>query len=136
MKILFRDQRHKNDFYSMLKRMAKIDGYHLAVAYLAAYAYIPPNSIFNFATDRIRHECIYEPWQTSASVKTTRLAFNLWNGWAYEEDSPPEDRRFSIYYAVDNIFCNTECMPYFYQAIQLRFRAELFAETLLEEFDA
>ncbi len=46
--------------------------------------------------------------------------FNLWNGWAYDEDDL--DKRIpSIDYAVDNIFCEAEYAPYFYEAIRIRF---------------
>jgi len=78
--------------------------------------------------DVIIFEGLNKPFQTSTSLKTTRLAFNLWNGTVYDSD-PPEtyinkdgEKEYvpSKYYAPDNIF-NCTYTPYYMEALKMRF---------------
>ena len=73
-------------------------------------------------------EGLSKPFQTHTSLKTTRLAFNLWNGTVYDSD-PPEtyinkdgEKEYvpSKYYAPDNIF-NCTYAPYYFEALKMRF---------------
>ena len=120
--IKFQNPAHRERFYVLLDRMASTDCYHVSAAYLMALANLVPDDVFDFANDKIRQSGLFAAWQTSSSMKATRLMFNLWNGWAYEEtltsDTSPTP---SVAYAVDNIFCNLEYAPYFWEAVRLRF---------------
>lgn len=119
--IKFRDTRHRDQFIVLIKRMGNQDCYHQSIAYLMSLADMVPEDVYDFDLHHIKHDGIFAAWQTSSSRRATRLMYNLWNGWAYDEDNP--DKRIpSIDYAVDNIFCNYEFAPYFYEAIRIRFK--------------
>ena len=126
--ILFRDKRHEELFYSLIKKMKRKDCYHGSAAYLlcldeAIREHV--NRVFDFDEDMIKPDCIFEPWQTGTSKKTTRLLFNLWNGRntdgaTYEDTDGYEQDLPSKYYTPDEIFsCNYA--PYYVQAMKLRF---------------
>ena len=68
--------------------------------------------IFDFEQDRIKPDGLHEGWQTGGTVRITRLAFNLWNG--YTEQG--EERMSTPYEMFDCSFA-----PYFYEAIKLRY---------------
>ena len=116
----FKDKDHEQRYYELLAKMKRDDPYHKSAAYLMALAELVPGDVFDFQEDCIRHEGVDAGWQTSSSRKATRLMFNLWNGWACEEDDL-EDPKPSAHYAVDNIFSNYEYAPYFYEAVRIRF---------------
>ena len=100
--------------------MKSQDAYHKSAAYLMALAHSVPNDVFDFEDDCIRHEGLYKGWQTGSSRKATRLMFSLWNG-CYEDHAADEPKETSAYYTVDEIFCNYEYAPYFYEAVRIRF---------------
>lgn len=124
----FIDAEHAAFFDKFCGEMKRSDEYHEAVAYLFALDRVCREHIedlFNFDEDCIVLEGLRKGWQTGTSVKTTRLAFNLWNGHCsdgqkgkdkdgYEVDLP------SRYYAVDEIFCCSYA-PYYWEAIKLRY---------------
>ena len=116
----FRDEDHELKFHKVLSRMKNQDVYHLAAAYLIALAKLVPDDVFDFEQDRIRPSGVFGSWQTSSSIRATRLMFNLWSGWAYDED-PETNRMPSTRYSVDEIFCDSEYGPYFYEAVKIRF---------------
>lgn len=62
--------------------------------------------------DCIRPEGLHEGWQTGGTVRLTRLAFNLWNGYAEQGDE-----RMSTPYEIFD--CGYA--PYFYEAIKMRY---------------
>ena len=71
---------------------AYLDGYHLSLAYLLTLDTVLRDHIgalYDVKKDVIIFEGLNKPFQTSTSSKTTRLAFNLWNGTVYDSD-PPE----------------------------------------------
>ena len=93
--IRFESQEHENFFYSMLRKTGNTDSYHQAFFYC-----------------HIRPEGLHEGWQTGGSIRLTRLAFNLWNGYTenrYERLSTPYEI-FDCGYA-----------PYFFEAIRLKY---------------
>lgn len=116
----FYDEEHENAFYSLLDRMnaADRDVYRQALAYLLTLDTVCSEHIdqmYDFAERCIIPDCLTEGWQTGTSIKTTRLAFNLFNGglgWCDEEDkclvTPAE------------LFC-CEYAPYYWEAIKLRY---------------
>lgn len=128
MNIFFFNDEHKATFYGLLSRMQSDDCYHQSLAYLMTLDSVCRehlNDLFNIEEDLIKRKGLYCSWQTGTSKKTTRLAFNLWNGChadgetykckdGYETDLP------SRYYAVDEIF-NCSYAPYYWQAIKLRY---------------
>ena len=116
----FKNTDHKERYEKILARMKKQDPYHKSAAYLMALAELVPSDVFDFENDFIRHEGLYKAWQTGSSRKATRLMFNLWNG-CYEDKAADKPEETSYYYAVDEIFCNHEYAPYFYEAIRIRF---------------
>lgn len=115
----FQNEAHEKRYYDILNRMKTRDCYHKSAAYLMALRIMCPEDIFDFDEDIILHSGLHEPWQTHSTRKATRLMFNLWNGWVRDEGN--FDVPVSPYYAVDEIFCNAEWAPYFYEAIRIRF---------------
>ena len=128
MNINFLDDRHEILYNTLCDRMKKQDRYHLAMAYLLALDselrkhYL---DVFDFENDGIKINALNKAWQTGTSKKTTRLAFNLWNGCStdgetytdkggYERDLP------SSYYTPEQIFCSVYA-AFYWQAIKIRF---------------
>lgn len=112
----FEDKYHEQRYYKLLSRMKKNDCYHKAAVYLMALADLVPEDVFDFDADRVKHDGVFKGWQTSSTVKTTRLMYNLWNGWAYDEDNPDVvSRDYSVYFLFDNY----QYAPYFYEAIRI-----------------
>lgn len=109
MNIKFYDIQHEEQFVDVINRMNCIDCYHLAVAYLITLDTVCRqhiNQLYNFNEQCIMAEGLNESWQTSTSRKTTKLAFNLWNGYC----NVSVDEIFSCSYA-----------PYYFESIKLRF---------------
>lgn len=117
--MIFQNEVHEQRYFETLKKMSRIDPYHQAVAYLIALADLPANDVFDFKEDGIKIEGLQASWQTSSSLKATRLMFNLWNGCTRDTAVPEAD--VSAHYAVDEIFSNAEYAPFFYEAIKIRF---------------
>lgn len=128
MNIFFFNEEHKAAFYGMLSRMQSADDcYHQSLAYLLTLDSVCKEHIddcFDYKNDLIKIEALAQPWQTGTSKKTTRLAYNLWNG-CYDDGEKYTDKDGytvplpSQYYTVDEIF-NCSYAPYYWQAVQLR----------------
>ena len=101
-----------------MERMKRNDPYHRSAAYLMALANLVPQDVFDFEKDCIIREGLQEGWQTSSSIKATRLMFNLWNCCTEDSSDSPNSSR---YFAVDEIFYNYEYAPFFYEAIRIRY---------------
>lgn len=114
--IIFRDEEHKNGYERFCAMFGEdIDEYRLAVAYLLSLnedCRRHYKDIFDFEEQVIKPEGLTENWQTSTSAKTTRLMFNLWNGYQ-SEDEPS-------CYTPEHLFACSYA-PYFWQAIKLRY---------------
>lgn len=128
MEIRFYDEEHRNKFYGLLSLMCSNDCYHQSLAYLLTLDDVCREHIddcFDFDRDLIKIEALAQPWQTGTSTKTTRLAYNLWNG-CYDDGEKYTDKDGytvplpSQYYTVDKIFCCSHA-PYYWQAIRLRY---------------
>lgn len=120
----FIDQEHKQ-FYEHAKEKfaARWDVYYDSFFYVIGVNSDTRNHIkdlFNFEDPGIKIEGLHTGFQTSASAKVTRLAFNLWNGTVYDSPEDSEQGKVSVYYAVDNIFC-CGYAPYFWEGIKLRY---------------
>ncbi len=127
--IKFYDIEHKKSFESILEKMHSKDCYHMSFAYLITLDTVCRkhiNDLFDFTEDCIQLTALEQLWQTSTSRKTTRLAFNLWNGMCsdgkeyYDDEDGYNKTLPSRYFAVDEIFACSYA-PYYYQAISLRY---------------
>ena len=111
--IYFKDYAHKELFVEVLDRMGIIkygDVYREALAYLITLNVVCRqhiDSIYRFDDECINSKCVNASWQTSSSLRTTLLAFNLFNGYF---DLCPENLR--CYITPDNIFC-CDYAPYY-----------------------
>ena len=87
--IRFESQEHENFFYSMLRKTGNTDSYHQAFFYCVGISDTTRRNlerIFDFTKRHSRPEVLPEGWQTGGSIRLTRLAFNLWNGYAEKGD--------------------------------------------------
>lgn len=116
--MLFFDNQHREAYNEICGRMKRLDCYHLSMAYLLALDVVlrkHVEAVYNFDEDCIKLEGLHKGFQTGSSLRTTRLAFNLWNGYCGEGEEQ------SKYYSSAEIFCNSTYAPYYWQAIQIRF---------------
>lgn len=130
--MVYRNEKHQKDYESILSRMNINDCYHRSLAYLLAldtvlFEHI--ETLYDFQEDGIKLEGLHKGFQTGTSKKTTRLAFNLWNGCAdegetYVDRDGYESSLPSIYYSPEQIFNCTTYAPYYWQAVQLRFEMD------------
>ena len=120
--MIFYDDEHKQAFDRFLNRMQSSDCFHKSAAYLLALPNVRDhaNSVFDFEADAIKPDAIGAAWQTDTSRKTTRLLFNLWNGFYYDDE---EQDGTAAYYVPDAIFCAGEYREFYFEAIRLRFEA-------------
>lgn len=86
-------------------------------------------AVFDFQEDGIKLEGLHKGFQTGTSMKTTRLAFNLWNGCCddgetYKDKDGYEMSLLSRSYTTEQIFSCVGYAPYYWQAIQIRFEME------------
>lgn len=113
--IKFASKEHENFFFSMLAKCGNSDSYHRAFFYcvgISDTARRNVSRIFNFKKDCINPDGLHEGWQTGGTVRLTRLAFNLWNGYVEER----EERLSTPYEIFDCGYA-----PYFYEAIRQRY---------------
>lgn len=110
---------HEQKYEALVKRMgAEKDVYRKALAYLitadkACSKHI--EQIYDFDDRCIKSDCLADGWQTDTSLKTCRLAFNLYNGglgWCDDEDR-------CLVTPAEIFSC---CLaPYYWEAIKLRY---------------
>ena len=113
--IRFASKEHENFFFTMLHKCGNTDCYHRAFFYCVGISDTARNNVgrmFDFKQDCIRPEGLHEGWQTGGTVRLTRLAFNLWNGYTEQGDE-----RMSTPYEIFD--CGYA--PYFYEAIKMRY---------------
>ena len=127
--MIFYDEQHETTYNYICSRMKYLDCYHRSLAYLLALDTVLREHIedvFDFQEDGIKRDGLHKGFQTGTSMKTTRLAFNLWNGCCddgelYTDKNGYETELPSRYYTPENIFCCKDYAPYYWQAIKLRF---------------
>lgn len=113
--IKFASKEHENFFFSMLAKCGNTDSYHRAFFYCVGISDTARRNvgrIFDFKKDCINPDGLHEGWQTGGTVRLTRLAFNLWNGYVEER----EERLSTPYEIFDCGYA-----PYFYEAIRQRY---------------
>lgn len=133
--MIFYDEEHEELFNKLCKKMPYLDGYHLSLAYLLTMDNVLRehiSALYDVRKDVIIFEGLNKPFQTHTSKKTTRLAFNLWDGSVYDSDPPEtyineDDEKAYVpskYYAPDSIF-NCTYAPYYFEAIKMRFEISM-----------
>lgn len=113
--IRFSSKEHKHFFYAMLAKSGNMDVCHQAFFYAIGISPDTRRSIhrvFDINHDCINFDSLHEGWQTGESIRVTRLAFNLWNGYTQEgkEALSTPYELFDCGYA-----------PYFFEAVRLRY---------------
>ena len=115
--MIFYDEAHETSYNDICSKMKHLDCYHRSLAYLLALDTVLREhieAVFDFQEDGIKRDGLNKGFQTGTSMKTTRLAFNLWNGCyddgeAYIGKDGYETELPSSYYTPDQIFC---CKPH------------------------
>lgn len=125
--IVFESAEHKQFFYENMEKVRKKDVYHQALIYtlgIDSSCREHIHNIYDFATRRVKPECIKEGWQTSGSLRVTRLAMNLFSNFCPTILLPELDDEERLLecrqYGVEEIF-SCGYAPYFWQAIILRY---------------
>ena len=116
--IQFRDGEHRAAYDELMQRMAvaEWDANRVAFAYLVTLDSVCCDHIrdlYDFEDGCIRSDALAAAWQTGTSLKTTRLAFNLFTdstAWTDEPERLSPAELFSCDYA-----------SYYWKAIQIRF---------------
>lgn len=118
----FAGKEHEDSFSRFAARMKSLDVYHLSAAYLLGLDKVlreHASDVFDFEDDSIIIDGLHKGFQTSSSSRTTRLLFNLWNGYAGDEEDKSDN---PCEYSVATVFgYGSEYEPYYWQAIKLRF---------------
>ena len=103
----FKDNLHEQFYKEKISQLSSIDTYIKSLIYLLSSnketrKYF--DEIYDIKNNQINIECLKRPWQTSTSINTCRLAFNLFgditNG-IIEEGT-------SYLYTVTSIFKNLD----------------------------
>lgn len=125
-KIVFISEAHEKFYYEKLEEVRRKDVYHKSLCYclgINSEARENINNIYDFNTGCVNTECLQEPWQTSASMKVIRMAFNLYcnNTPSVDDYSDAEEQiKECRQYTVEELF-SCAYAPFFWQAIQLRY---------------
>lgn len=118
----FIDKSHEIFFKEKFQLISTKDCYTESLIYILG---ICPDTRENFDTlfdiknEEINISGLEKAWQTSTSLKVTRLAFNLFNDCIYDSDQDFKEQKISTKYTPSEIFC-CNYARFFYQGIQLR----------------
>lgn len=123
----FIDNEHKKFFFNKLKAVkeqGKIDVYYKSLIYTLSICKTTRehfNEIFDLNNGEVNINSIQKGWQTSTSLKVTRMALNLWNpSIVYDSETDIENEQASSHYAPSEIFCCSYA-PYFWEGIKIRY---------------
>ena len=128
MDLLFRDEDHKKNYETLLQVTKRKTPRSLAVVYLIALdqrCFEHCRDLYDFYEDRIITDGLHCRWQWKDSKITTRLAFNLYDGYctngekyvgsdAFEDFLPTRD--YTPYWLF-----RTKNAPYYVEAIKIAF---------------
>lgn len=128
MSIKFKDKEHEKNYNFILGMMPYSNLERKALAYLFALdtvCFEHIRDLYDFSDNRIMLSGLDKGWHTGTSRRTTRLAFNLYNGWCtdgetYIGSDGFEEMLPSGYYSPVNLFC-CEYAEYYVEAIKIRF---------------
>ena len=126
--MLFKNKDHEVNYNSLLQEIKRITPNHQAVAYLLALeplCFEHCHDLYDFYGGHTIPEGLDKAWHTSASRRTTRLAFNLFNGHfsdgeTYIGSDGLEEMLPSRFY-TPSAFFGCEDAPYYVEAIKIRF---------------
>lgn len=122
----FKNKQHEENYNRFLSLSHSKDSYHKALFYLLALddsLVNNINSLYSFQEDEIIFEGLDKAFQTSGSLRVTRLAINLFSSVTFSGQYINEDEGYkddAKNYAPDNIF-NDANIFYFFEALLLRF---------------
>ncbi len=123
----FIDNEHKKFFFDkweQAKEQGKTDVYYKSLIYTLSMCETTRehfNEIFNLNNGEVNLNSIQKGWQTSTSLKVTRMALNLWNhSIIYDSEADIENEQISSHYAPSEIFCCSYA-PYFWEGIKMRY---------------
>ena len=114
-KIMFKSKEHQQFYIDMMRKCRVNDTYHQAFFYVLGLTEKTRTNIkqlFNFKAGHIEFNGLKKAWQTSTTMRTCLLAFNLWNGYEAEGENTN--------YSPINLFA-CEPAPYFIEGIKLRY---------------
>lgn len=112
------DDEHRKSYNIWLEKRAKygkLDGYHASLLYLLTATEptrVNLERMYDYRAGEIEPESINDGFQTGTSIRLTRLAFNLFNGYINKEN--PVD--YSPYYLLDGTVRDLAM-----QAIEIRY---------------
>lgn len=119
--MIFLDKEHEEFYNSNIEKTKSAeDPYRKALFYtlgLTEETRRNINTLYDYKERIIRFEGLNKGWQTGTSTKVTRLAFNLFNGFAGDtggEDTKYDGSDFTPYYLFGN-----SLMPYMFEAVKL-----------------
>jgi hypothetical protein len=115
--IKFKNEAHEK-FY-MDHSHLHIDVYHKSLIYALGLLEETRNNfdkLFDAKKSVIIPAALESGWQTSGTLRTCRLAFNLWNG--YCGNNRPGDSASN--YNVDALFC-ASLAPWYWEAVKVRY---------------
>ena len=128
MEIRFKDKDHELNYLSLFQEMKKQSSAHQAVAYLLALdpiCFLHCRELYDFREGHTIPRGLDEAWHTLKSRRTTRLAFNLFDGYfsdgeTYIGSDGFEEMLPSRYYTPFNFFGCYDA-PYYVEAVRIRF---------------
>ena len=128
MDIIYKDKDHELNYNFLLQLITRITSTRKAVAYLLALeplCFEHCRELYDFHEDNTIPEGLDKAWHTSASRRTTRLAFNLYNGYfsdgeTYIGSDGFEEMLPSRFYTPYTFF-GCEDAPYYVEALKIRF---------------
>lgn len=131
--ITFKNKEHEKFYMEYLSQCRHQDVYHKALVYCLGIDRDTRNhaeQIYDFKSGNVKPECLGEGWQTSGSVKTVRMAFNLYcNGtpsiYNYNDSDTDGQLKEIRCYTVENLFC-CGYARYFWEAVKIRYPAECY----------
>lgn len=123
----FIDYEHKEFFeekMSELSKLGRMDVYYKSLTYTLSICETTRehfNKIFDINKNELNLDSIQKGWQTSTSLKVTRMALNLWNhSLVYDSEKDLEEGNISSSYVPSEVFC---CFyaPYFWEGVKIRY---------------
>ena len=121
----------------LLQEYGKENSYYKALIYTLGICETTRNNfnkICNLRTGEINIDSINAKYQTSTSLKVTRMAFSLFNGCNYDSEKDVENGKISPNYNVSDIFCCSYA-PYFFEAIKIKYPEYCRESVIKEDFE-
>lgn len=122
--MLFKDEKHKEFFIQNIeKTCSHKDPYRKALFYtlgLTGETQRNIDRLYNFKDRCIEFDGLKDGWQTGTSIRVTRLAFNLYNG--FNGDTGNETIDDVGMYTAYNLF-DCGLMVYMLEAVKLLYQA-------------